>query len=1357
VEVVVETIGGLRIWLLGGFRAELDGRQVRDEAWRRNRARALVKILALAPSHCLHREQVIDTLWPALDVDSGSANLRKAAHFARQAIAPQHLRTRGELVELDASPLWVDVAEFEAAAQAGRNEEAVSLYRGDLLPEDRYEAWTDEARDRLRSQYQQLLLVLAADRERDGDLVAATQALERLVTDDPLHEEAHLALMRLHALGGARHLALRRFRHLEATLRAELDIAPATEVQNLYREILDGRFPSPALRPAWPDPSAPQLDESDDVVVEQRKVVTALWMEAVLPPGDPEVNRDQLISWAEKAAAVIERWGSIAETQAGGSLVAVFGVPRVHEDDATRALRAALEIRQSSVVPVRGGVSTGEVIVGMGTGSSAAAVAGEVLATAGRLRAQADPDSVLVAERTCRMAARQFRFAPAASIGDGSDHVQASAVLEVDDGLAIAEPDAPFVGRDAELTSIAGLVDDVIERRHSRLVLLVGNAGVGKTRLVGEVAVAVTDRHPGARVLRGRCLSAGRGSVYWALGEVLREACGIYLNESAETARRRLRRYLRKLLAHLDPTEVDETVFALATTAGIGLRDNPLDRIQPSEVAERLGLAWPRFTSACAATAPTLLVLEDMHWAAPEMVQMLELIVARSTGPLMVLATSRPELRERNPTFAATTDDASTIALPPLDRGQSERLLDSLLAGDPLAAGVRGDLLARADGNPLYLEQLSLHLRTGGSTILPDTLQSLLSARLDTLPPPERRVLQEAAVVGRIFWEQPLRNAVPDERLSARLAVLERKGFVVRRPTSSLPGQNELSFRHALLHDAAYESLPRARRARAHAEVGRWIEDLAGDRLDEVADLLAHHFWSACNSRAAELAWDDDAQREAVRKQAHAYLIRAGVAAGRRFATDRALELHNRAREIATGRDELLTTLEVLAEDHDSVYHGDSSAGFYREAIELADEEPAQPSAHSRLCRKLAWEMVWSPGAFASSPDPITVDELVAAAMATVDDAAEQAWLQLIVGASARLYRGSEPFGQGTRWDPRPIGERIDAAEQAVATGRALGRADLVTHGEHALAMLYGMAGRFADAITLGWRRVEGLGPESTRLEQCDAYRKLAFDLITINAEFEQGLALARRAHELAGGSSPHALMHTTLPLMTALFHLGRWDELVPLIDEHAAAFRAEPAMECQFVRDGPVIGALVLTLLGRLDEAHEMAALVGDPLGDLDKASAWQARYAVICGDPQTARTISADKVLERRNHSPQHALALVEALAALRDWEQLTIFLDHAHSAVDGNALLAPVADRAEGLALLARGDQAVAASTLRRSLRRFRELGTPWEEARTLEALAAVLPGAEADAARRTALTMFEQLGIAGQGADDQHRWS
>jgi DNA-binding SARP family transcriptional activator len=1341
----------LRIWLLGGFRVTVDGSPVADGSWRRNKARAVVKLLALAPGHRLHREQLMDTLWPDLAPEAAAGNLRKAVYFARQALAPEHLRAHGEMLGLEAPRLWIDVEAFEAAAELGDLQAAVEQYGGDLLPEDRFEPWTEERRDQLHAWFARRLLERARELEASGDVHAAVAALERLAAADPLSEEAAVGVIRAHALAGQRHLALRWYRQLETRLAEELGVEPGAEARRLHEEIAAGRFP-PAAEPAvLAAPPARQAPADPGVqAAEERKLVTVVLLDITAPSTatDPERTRLELDRCAGLVAEVLESWGGSAERLVGGSVLAVFGIPTAHEDDAGRALHAGLELLERSPMPVRVGVGTGEVIAPAGTRADPREIAGPVLEVAARLREEAQPGAVVADERTSRVAGAAFEFGTPARLAQGGGReLRARRLVGVAGGAPPGQPRlrGPMIGRDAELGVLLSLFDEAVATRQPRLLNVVGSAGVGKSRLVAEAAAAMASRRPELLVLRGRCPSAGRGITYWALGEILREACGISLADPLATSQDRCSTGLREILGRSGSSaDLDTTVFALAATCGVSLPGSPLDRVEPQAVAAELASAWPRFATACAAAGPALLVVEDLHWAGPELLETLELTVARATGPLLVLATTRPELAEAHPGFGGQAGEAfASISLRPLADGHSRELLASLTSTRRLPAGRGEEVLARAEGNPLFLEELVLHLAGSGAGALPDSLQALLAARIDALSTADKRVLQQAAVVGRVFWEEPVRHALHGEPVATGLRRLERRGFVVRRPGSSLPGQAELSFRHALIHDVAYRSIPKVQRARAHAEVGAWLEELAGDRYDEFAELLAYHFGTAAAEETAEVAWAEPAVRRQVRATAFDHLLRAGAAARRRFAVAKAVELHEQAGALAATDQERRRVLEELGDDQSSAYQGEEATGWWARALASARADPAAGADRARLCRKLAWVMANTPGAFRTSPDPALVDQFVAEGLDAAEDAVSRAWLLLARGISARLWRGSEPFGQGTERDPVPIEERIADVERAMAAGEAAGLPELVSAATSALRVLYGVAGRYQEALALARRELDGLAAVGSGLKRADILRTASVLTINIGAGFEEGLDLARRSHALSVDASPHQRMHATWPVMAALYQLGRWSELLPTVDEHVAAFRQDPAVICQFVRDGPVIGATVLAHRGEHERARRLAAMVGEPTHDLDSASAWQALFATASGDPETARRLSVDKAQEPQLYGPQHALALLEALVALEDWPAVGEFLPRARARVPGNALLAPACDRAEGLVHAHGGRAAEAVRALRRAVAQFDRLDVPFEAAGTREHLAALEPPPAARPLLEAALATYGRL--------------
>lgn len=1299
--------GEVRIRLLGGFGAELDGVPVAVEAWQRSSATELVKLLALEPGHRLHREQVADRLWPDLDAATAGRRLAKALHYARRVLAARHLVLRGELLSLDAR---VDVDDFEAAARLGDFDTALALYTGDLLPEHRYDDWAEPRRTQLRDMMLGLLLDQAADRERAGDRRGARESLQRLADADPLHEQAHARLIRLAAADGHRHLALRLSTELADRLRADLGIEPGDDLRALHAELTAGRTGAHA---------APAVLQA-----EERKLVTVLAVDfrGVRPPvqpADPERSRRDAAARADLVGEVVQRWGGVAERQAGGGVLAVFGYPAALEDHAARALWAGFEMLQRIPAATRIGADTGEIVASEGSLCDAG---GEVLDVAAWLREAADGRTLLASERARRAAYHgDFRFGRAVTPA-GGPVLRARRLLSATWSSDWWRPSrTPLVGRDEELAAVLSLLDEVAVSRRPRLVSLVGAAGVGKTRLVHEVVAAALERRPETRVLRGRCLAAGDGITYWALGEILRDACGIALGERGRTAQQKLHDGVSELLAGSDPSEVDRAVHALAATAAIPVPGNPLDEATPRAVADELAWAWPRFASAAAVQSPVIIVVEDLHWAGAALLEMVVRIAARSTGPVTILTTARPE------GFPADLGDLSIISLRSLTDEAGARLLDRLPQTASLTPRRRSEILARAEGNPYFLEQLVAHVAEGGSAALPDSLHALLAARVDALPPAEKRLLQAASVVGRVFWPEPLGRSGDVGDL---LAALERRGLVLARPRSALAGQCEYAFKHALLRDVAYASLPIAQRAYGHADTAAWLEELSRERVGEVIELVAYHYAAAADG------WEPDAPREEwIRGKALRSLLGAGASVRRRYAPAKALDLHRRALRYAAGVGERAECLEAIGEDFEVAYDGDAALRAWQAAIELLRSEPGHVDLRVRLCVRTAEMAVMRWGGFRAPADPVLGDRVIDEGLSIVADPATRARL-----LSLRAMCGGRWAWTG-RLDPVPAAQRRLAADSGRQIADGLGVPALRSHAMLGQAAADFLDGRYADAVAAVLDEVELVEQGGRDRDRALGHALASLVIGAVHGDHERALHHARTSYALSRDLAPHDRLHGTYFVMAALEPLARWADLEPFLDEHLRLLTGpEAEMSCPYIQSGPLIGALAAARRGELDRARELAAGVRLDLDQPGNTVAWRALVAVELGEPETARTLAAHLVARARRPGPEEIpldlLAMVEALQAAGDFDALRELLPTARAAGASLAVLLPTCDRAEGVA---RADPAL----LKQAADGFVALGLPWHAARTLEHLAAVQPQ-RAESLRRQAWAAYAQLG-------------
>jgi class 3 adenylate cyclase len=633
---------------------------------------------------------------------------------------------------------------------------------------------------------------------------------------------------------------------------------------------------------------APLAETAPTPALEERKVVSVLFCDlvgftAASERVDPEDVRARLRPYHERLRLEIERYGGTVEKFVGDAVMAVFGAPVAHEDDAERAVRAGLRILEAIEelneqdaglsLQVRVGINTGEAVVALAARPELGEgfVTGDVVNTASRLQAAAPVNGVAVSEQTYRATERVFDFEvlePVTVKGKAEPlsiwrPLQARARFGSD---VIRTHTTPLVGRELERALLVGTFERAATQRSCQLVSVVGEPGVGKSRLCGELFGYIEERPGLVRWRQGRCLPYGEGIAFWALGEVVKAEAGILESDSPEEAAAKLER----ALPENDP-DLPWLRARLAPLVGA-----------PAEPAsqEESFTAWRRFLEGLASDGPAVLVFEDLHWADPALLSFLEHLADWSEGvPLLVLCTARPELQEQHPTWAAGLRNATTINLAPLTEEETARLIGSLLQQAVLPAETQQALLERAGGNPLYAEEFVRLLSDRGELAdgveVPDSVQALIAARLDTLSQERKGLLQDAAVVGKVFWAGALAEMGGRELREVELALheLARKELVRPARTSSMAGEAEYGFWHLLVRDVAYSQIPRASRAARHQAVAAWLERQAGERVEDLADVLAYHYTQALE--LAQAAGNTEQARE-LAVPARRFLVLAG-------------------------------------------------------------------------------------------------------------------------------------------------------------------------------------------------------------------------------------------------------------------------------------------------------------------------------------------------------------------------------------------------------------------------------------------------------------------------------------------------
>src|SRR5215471_2604580 len=585
---------------------------------------------------------------------------------------------------------------------------------------------------------------------------------------------------------------------------------------------------------------------------EERRIVSVVFVDLVgftarSEQLDPEDVRAILTPYHETVRDEIESFGGLVEKFVGDAVMAVFGAPTAHGDDPERAVRAALAARDAVEalnteqpeleLRIRGAVNTGEAVVTLSARPSLgeAMVAGDVVNTAARLQQHAPVGEIVVGEETYRATRAAIEYEPVEPVTAKGK----SAPIEVWRAVAAASAagvrhlsTTPFVGRSREVDLLDATWERVERKRRPHLITVLGAPGVGKSRLSAEFTERVSSR--GGRVVRGRCLPYRERSAYGAFAMQVKDLAGIYDSDDVAVAIGKLRTLVERLVG---PAEAEAVAGHIAILLGFETTATAPDR-------DSLFQSVRLFVEAGARDEATAFVFEDIHWADPALLDLIELLATRLHDlPVLLLTLARPELLDTRPSWGGGLLAYNALPLEPLGGKDASELALHLLGADAKAAKVA----EAAEGNPLFIEQLAAVLSERGHEAegLPTTIRGLVAARLDALPLEERDVILDASIAGRLFWRGALERLARDPGcLAAALAALERRDLIRRDAVSIIEGDEQWSFKHVLIRDVAYDLQPRARRRDGHRHIAEFIEE-ATPEVGEAGAALARHWRGA--------------------------------------------------------------------------------------------------------------------------------------------------------------------------------------------------------------------------------------------------------------------------------------------------------------------------------------------------------------------------------------------------------------------------------------------------------------------------------------------------------------------------------
>ncbi len=1025
---------------------------------------------------------------------------------------------------------------------------------------------------------------------------------------------------------------------------------------------------------------------------EERKLATVLFADLVgstelAGAQDPERTRALLNRFYDAMAAEIADAGGTVEKFVGDAVMAAFGAPAAQEDHAERALHAALSMQRrleelfGDALSLRIGVNTGDVVVGQPrVGSSF--VTGDAVNVAARLEQAAEPGEILVGERTAAAVRGAFELDEPTTVA-AKGKAGGVACRRLVRALSLMRPRGvgglrhAFVGRERELEALQQAYGRTVVEGQPRLLTIMGDAGIGKTTLIRAFWEWLGSQSPEPRRRTGRCLSYGQGITYMPLGEIVREHLGLLESDPPETVRRRLGQRA-----------------ILGMTLGL---EAPSD-LHPLAARDQLRQAWAAFLDELVAEQPAVVLVEDLHWAEEALLDLLE-AGHDVHGPLLLLATARPELVHSRPTWGGRGRGSDTLWLETLSASDTARMTDELIPA-VLPAYVRQLVVDRAEGNPFFVEELVRTLidrgvleRQNGSwtvrelpddLVVPDTVQAVLAARIDLLEPAEKAALQAAAVIGRTFWSAPVYELL--EGVEPNLRLLEERDFIRQRSGSSIAGEREFVIKHALTREVAYRSLPKVKRAHFHARFATWLEG-AGEGRDEDAALLAHHYAEAVRPEDADLAWPgDDEELGRLRNRAVTWLRRAAELALGRYEIEDAVSLLEGAVELETSAPVQLEIWREIGHANAIYFNSKAFSAAMQRAIELADDDLTTADLYAEL----AFQTMIRAGMWGVPPQADLVDDWIGRTL-------ELAPPDTVARAKALIARCYNAH------DKSP-----ELASEASGIAERLGDPVTRSYGYDVLCLTAFAAGDWDDAADWARRRVFLVDEIDDPDHQQDIYTG-AFAPVVACGEFDEGRNYSRSVEEINRRLSPHHRLHGVGQSLVLEELLGDWgaaSRLQPRVEDAVAANVATP---CVLNERALLVCALARAYLGDEEEACRLEQEAGahrmtgyGPLQDAPRV-----QLALHRNDLGAVESLLGEPGVRRATTYYLSSMAThLDGLAALGDRERVEA---EAGRLLQPNTYLEPFALRALGVV---RED----ASLIERAAGRFEAHGLDWHAGRT-----------------------------------------